>query len=308
MTALALAAIAARLLQFGSAAVIGGGALFFIYGVTPSPDRRWPSGLIAVAAGLGVLGALGWLMAETAAFADSAAAAFDRTQLWSVARETDFGRAVLLRAGLFFLVLVMSPARPRGAHYWRALAVIGAVATASFAWTGHGIRDEGLAGALHLAADVLHLLAASAWIGALAALVALTAIARRGVERGAGREAVTGLVRFSGLGAAVVAVLVLSGLANSWFLIGPAGLPRLLTSHYGQLLVAKLALFAAMLVLAAVNRFRHTPRLQRTLQGSVALGAVFRPVLISVAAETALAVAVLALVSWLGTLSPPVDG
>ena len=308
MTAADLAAIAGRLAQFGSAAVIGGASAFFVYAAPPEPSKRWPSKLIAAAAALGLLGALGWLMAETAAFAETPAAAFDRAQLWSVATQTGFGRAVLLRFGIFALALLMSPARPRGERYWHALAVMGAVASASFAWSGHGIRDDGVAGALHLAADVLHLLAASAWIGALAALTVLVSIARKGAERGAGREAVTGLARFSGIGAIVVAVLILSGLANSWFLIGVSGLPSLLTDPYGQLLAVKVVLFAAMLGLAALNRFHHTPRLQRTLQGSFALGSVFRPVLTSLLAETALAAGVLVLVSWLGTLAPPIDG
>ena len=308
MTALEFAGIAGRLLQFGAAAVICGASAFFVYGVTPEPSRRWPGKLIAGAAALGLLGGMGWLMVQTASFAESPRAAFDRAQVWSVASGTGFGRAVLVRLCVFFLALLISPARPRDRRYWPTLAVLGAIASASFAWSGHGVRDDGLAGVLHLAADVLHLVAASAWIGALAALTALISIARRGAERGAGRDAVTGLARFSGVGLAVVAVLVASGLANSWFLVGPGGVAGLATNPYGRLLIAKLVLFAVMLGLAALNRFRHTPRLQRTLQGSFAMGTVFRPVLTSVLVETGLALAVLALVSWLGALAPPIDG
>jgi len=247
-------------------------------------------------------------MAQTAAFADTPAAALDRGQLWTVATETGFGRAVLLRGGLFFLALFMSPARQRDHRYWRFLAGLGAVAASSFAWSGHGVRDEGLSAVVHLTADILHLLAASTWIGALAALTAFVVIARRGVDRGSGREAVAGLAKFSGIGALAVAVLLLTGLANSWFLVGPAAMPDLLTTPYGQLLAVKVLLFGGMLGLAGLNRFRHTPRLQRTLQGSFALPAVFRPVLISVLAETSLAAVVLMLVSWLGTLAPPING
>lgn len=300
------AGVVARLLQFAAAAVLGGGALFFVYGVPPDRRSRWASRLLRIAAGVGVLGTISWLMAQTALIDEGPRDAFDTAKVWSVAAETSFGRVALIRLGLFLTALAATCGRWRGRGYWLALAGLGAAASASFAWTGHGARDEGLPGALHLAADVLHLLAASVWIGALAALMGLVALASRS-GGGAGRDALTGLVRFSGIGVAVVAVLVGSGLVNSWFLIGPQGLGRMLTSYYGQLLVMKLALFGLMLVLAAANRYRHTPRLAFALQNVEAGGAPFRQVVASVVTETALAVAVLALVSWLGTLSPTID-
>jgi putative copper resistance protein D len=69
-------------------------------------------------------------------------------------------------------------------------------------------------------------------------------------------------------------------------------------------LVGKLALFAAMLGLAAANRFRLTPALAAGLaSGSPdqALNALRKSVLI----ESAAALAVIVLVSILGTLAPP---
>ena len=155
---------------------------------------------------------------------------------------------------------------------------------------------------------MLHLLAASVWIGALAGLAVLVSRAHWTSDPDAARDSLSGLIRFSRIGVAVVAVLVASGLVNSWYLIGLAGLSRAPTTPYGQLLIAKLVLLIFMLALAAANRYRHTPRLERALLARVEEGGVFRPVMLSVLAETALAVAVLALVAWLGTLSPPVDG
>ncbi|MFT6568809.1 MAG: putative copper resistance protein D, partial [Sphingomonas echinoides] len=72
---------------------------------------------------------------------------------------------------------------------------------------------------------------------------------------------------------------------------------------YGQLLLAKLALFALMLGLAALNRFRLTPRFEASIAASDhrgALGALRR----SLGAETGCIIAILALVAWLGTLEP----
>jgi putative copper resistance protein D len=102
----------------------------------------------------------------------------------------------------------------------------------------------------------------------------------------------------------VVALLVLTGLVNSWFLVGPAHLGALLTSAYGLLLGAKILVFAGMLGLAAINRFRLTPGLGAALAGAppqAILAALRRSLLL----ETAAAIAVLALVSLLGTLAPP---
>ena len=55
------------------------------------------------------------------------------------------------------------------------------------------------------------------------------------------------------MGYVAVSVLILTGLVNSWFLVG--SISALITTAYGQLLLAKLVLFAGMLGLATANRF-----------------------------------------------------
>ncbi len=110
--------------------------------------------------------------------------------------------------------------------------------------------------------------------------------------------------RFSGIGLGVVIVLGLSGLLNIWFVLTPRGLASVAASLYSQLLVAKLAVFAVMLLLAAANRFRHTPALELALKTGELGASSYRAATRSILIETALAVVVLALVSWLGTLAP----
>jgi putative copper resistance protein D len=56
-----------------------------------------------------------------------------------------------------------------------------------------------------------------------------------------------------------VATLIVTGLLNAWILVG--SLKALDSTEYGQFLQVKLALFALMLCLAAVNRLHWTPRL-----------------------------------------------
>jgi len=112
------------------------------------------------------------------------------------------------------------------------------------------------------------------------------------------------LAGFSGIGSGVVAVLVVSGLVNSWFLVGPTGVPALVRTPYGLLLLLKLVLFGAMVALAAANRFRLTPVLREALVESANSNAAVRALRRSLALELGAATALLAVVAWLGRLAP----
>ena len=107
------------------------------------------------------------------------------------------------------------------------------------------------------------------------------------------------LKRFSGMGSICVALLLATGLINSAFLVGFDHVGEMPRSPYGQALIAKLVLFAAMIGLAALNRFVLTPRLARCGE-SDAFGALRW----SIGLESLAALIVLGLVAWLGTLAP----
>ena len=157
---------------------------------------------------------------------------------------------------------------------------------------------------MHLGSDIVHLLAAGVWIGALFALGLL--LFRR-TSAMSGEHVILShrtLEGFSMVGTVVVAVIVLSGLVNSWILIGPANILALFTTLYGQLLLAKLVLFAGMLVLAWANRFRLTPALATALRAEDHEGAV-QALRRSLLLETAAALGILLFVAWLGLLAPP---
>ena len=111
------------------------------------------------------------------------------------------------------------------------------------------------------------------------------------------------LASFASTGTILVAALVATGIGNMLAIVGLTGLVRLPFSLYGQLLVAKLLLFAVMLALAAANRFRLVPRFETAMTAGDhrrALGALRR----SLTVEASCAIAILALVAWLGTLDP----
>lgn len=210
-------------------------------------------------------------------------------------------RMVALFAVLTAIALLRTrPALPIGT--FGMLSMLGAIALATLAWAGHGAMSDGALGLLHLAFDIAHLLAAGAWVGALFAFVVLSMQAR-----GSSPQTATLLGRatdgFARIGTVIVATLVVTGLVNYGLIVGPT-VEGLLTTAYGRLLVAKLVLFAGMLVLAAANRYRLSPRLALALQdGNYA--AVVATLRRSLTTEASLALGVLALVSWLGVLSPP---
>jgi putative copper resistance protein D len=289
--------------------VLMGSSLFFIYALPSSADgsaaqTRWARPLLIGAAMLLAVAALLGIAAQSSLLAGSVGEGLKGETLTAVVSSMALGKAAVARAvfaGLAVLgLLALKPGRPA----WIVAASLGVLATASLAWMGHGGATEGALGGLHLASDILHALAAAIWIGALAAFFGLLT-APSAAAQPALHHALHG---FSGIGSALVAVLVFTGLINSWILVGPDHLAGLFTMPYGQLLSVKLVLFVAMLGLAAANRFRHTPAFGRVLAAQEppdrALGALHR----SVAYETALGLVVLGLVAAFGTLPPPAAG
>lgn len=209
---------------------------------------------------------------------------------WTVLTDTRFGNVAIVRAALaLLLALLLHWPRTRWLQLGAATAFVAAIA-----WIGHAGATPGPAGDVHVAADVLHLLAAAGWLGGLPALAVVLAQARR-ADRPPWRElAALATARFSWLGVACVGSLAASGAVNSWFLLGGVG--DLIATDYGRLLLIKIGLFVVMVAIAAVNRFHLTPY----LPASGALRALQRNSL----TETALGLGVLMIVGALGTMTP----
>lgn len=301
------AVIVLRLLQYAGAMILFGSSLFMLYalprsGAGSGAEMTWSRRLLAWAAGDVLAASLFGLLAQTCILAGSISEGMTASSLSAVITTMSMGPSTLIRAGAAGLALVVLAVRRPDRLTWGLCAGLGAVVSASFAWMGHGAATAGVPGLLHLAADILHGLAAGVWIGALA--VFLLRLLQPADDSERDRVLHRTLHGFSGVGSALVATLVVTGLVNSWFLVGPTRLAGLWTTPYGQLLSLKLALFAVMLALAAANRFRLTPDLGAALDGggsrAPALGALRRSLLI----ETALSLGVLGLVAWLGTLAP----
>ncbi|CAI8820408.1 Copper resistance protein D [compost metagenome] len=263
-------------------------ALFALYSAgTLLRFRPMLRGMALIGALLSVAG----LMLMTRAMSGETALAALWPHLQMMLLETDVGLAWAVRIIALIVVLI----RP-GA--WLA-SMAGAIALASLAWSGHGAMDEGILRFWHFLSDILHLLAAGAWLGAMLALVLM---ARGSVDEARIRSLAFAVRRFEWIGAVIVLTLSITGVVNYLFIVG-ARLDEILLGTYGMLLAIKVLLFAGMLVLAALNRFHLGPALAQALRNGqyvIAANALKR----SVVVELAIALLIVALVAWLGTLSP----
>lgn len=300
-----LLVIGLRLAQYGGAVILLGTPLFLLYGLR-GPDavaQSWARGLLIAACAVVAVASALTLVAQTSVMAGSITEGLKLASLGFMITGTSLGPAFLLRAGLglvaLTLVLLGRPSRLQ----WGLLVFAGLVVSASFAWTGHGAATEGSGRYPHMFASILHSWAAALWLGALVALWIMTARQRPGDVR-SDRVLHRALHGFAGVGSAAVAVLILSGLVNSWFMVGIDGLGGLVTTPYGWFLLVKLLLFGLMLALAASNRFHLTPELFYALDDpddmSVAIGRLKRSLMV----ETFVALALLAVVAVMGTLAP----
>lgn len=293
--------IGLRATQYGAAAIVLGVPAFMLYGRAALTGVRlgWPGPLIRLAAAVLPLATLAALVAQTALMAGSLTEAVKPETLGFMVSGTALGAAHVVRAALALLALLLALALRPGGRLWESLIVPGVLIAASFAFIGHGGATEGVWRWPHLAADIVHAVAALVWIGALIAFVAL-AWRRSGAEVPDGLAAA--LAEFAGVGTLAVTALVLSGLVNSWVLIGLDALPALLSTAWGQLLAVKLAAFAGMLGLAALHRYRLAPALSASgVPDAPSLGRLRR----TLAVEFALGLAILGLVAAMGLLPPP---
>lgn len=296
--------IAVRFALYLDVGLVFGWPLFCLY--APRVEGR----TVAVPIGIpitffGVLGlllsGLGFLL-MLASMSGSGIFELDPEVVGTMLRETAVGWSFLARTAALLLtvaagLIVGCPRFPR-----LILASLGsAVALASLAWNGHAAATEGELGLLHVGSDILHLWAAGVWIGALFALLAM--LLRRSPTPDQLDSTHRALHGFSRIGTAVVAVLVVTGIANAAILVGGSGLLAAVAGRWGQLLLVKLLLFGAMLALAAANRYRLTPRLEKSIAGGDT-GAAVTALRLSVGLETATLILILTLVGWLGTLEP----
>ena len=297
------ALVACRALQFTAAMLAFGGAAFRLYTVAGG-DRdvaatfdAWLGRLLPVAALIALLSGLALVPIIGGTMAGSALAALDWKTISAVVLHTSFGRVWRWHLLAAALLVVVCWARPARLGY---SAVLAALTLASLGWVGHALIGEGRIGIAYAVNQSVHLLASGLWLGGLLPLAALVFRATR--TAGGPWFAImrAGLSQFSKMGYFAVALIALTGIVNTAILVGSVG--GLTGTPYGRLLLVKIALFLLMVGLAAINRFVLVPRIAREgrpMTGTAAL-------MWTIGIEQALGLAILAVVSVLGTWPPAI--
>jgi copper transport protein len=265
-------------LYWGLALLLGGAAagLLVLGGRLPAAARP----LLGAGLGLAAAGLAAVVLAERSAVGVP----------FGVLVASGPGRALLREAVALGLVAVAVGAllvRPRSRAALAAVGLATIVAMGAHAAGGHAAGQSGLRAA-NLGVQWAHLAAVGAWIGGLAWLLA--GLRDRGRD-----EQVAAVLRFSRLAAVAVAVVAATGLARA---VDELGSPqRLLATGFGRTLLAKAALVAVLLAVAASNRYRNVPALAA---GSGTLATLRR----AVRGELAVAAAVLLAAALLSELPP----
>lgn len=204
---------------------------------------------------------------------------------WKAAAATSLFRSLLIAVAALTAGIVAL--RCRGAGIAATLSAF-ALAGVGLSLASSGHAATATPQWLSYPAVFLHGVGVAFWIGALAPLAAMA--------WKPAQPLLPVLNRFSHAAVFVVAVLVLTGLALAAVQLESFG--GLIDSNYGIILSIKLMLVAALLGLAALNRFRLTPALAFAPQNT-------RPLVRSILAEWVIVVAILAVVAGWRFTPPP---
>jgi putative copper resistance protein D len=240
-------------------------------------------GSLVAAAMAGLL----WLVLEAGFIADAETAGQAVAAVPSVLLDTRFGQVLAIQAFALLGASAAMATRRRAGPL--AAACFAGVATLLEAGHSHAFAMAHGLSAL-LLSQVLHLLAAGAWLGGLLPVLLVVREAPLDVAMLAAR-------RFSTLGLASVAILAATAMLQGWVLSG--GLLGLVGTAYGAVLLVKATPFAVLIAIAAFNRLRLTPALAAP-NGEQSRVALIR----SIAAETIIGLCVVLAAGMLSSLEP----
>ena len=298
---------AVRALELLAIALVAGTLLFLLW-VVPAgllggafERRAW----LLVALGL-ALGALTSVLGILLQGAEASGLSLWSSLRWSVISDilsSRFGWVWAIGAAVFAAALLAAGLRRRRG-YRLALAAGCAYLVTTPALAGHPSIQSPVW--VFFPADVVHVLAASVWVGGIAAIVFALPLATRPLaapERT--RVLLDVLARFSPLALAAVVALALSGMVQAY--IDVRSLDALTHTTYGELVVLKTLLLGLLVGLGAVNRERVLPTLRRALAAGSAPGAAGRLLRDTTRGELTTMAAVLGVTAALVSFAPPID-
>jgi copper resistance protein D len=302
--------VIARWIHFACVFAMFGTSFFWLFEgkerLSAGPGRlprtlRGTNILLRIAAPVAAISGVAWLALVLINMTHNIDSAVDPEDLELFFFETPFGAVSIVRLALLAIGVVIAflPWRSR----WRfvALVLISAPLLITQAWFGHSADGKGFYRATMIAVYAIHTIAAAAWAGGLPALL-FALIEQRRFGPPQARECTLDICsRFSLMAMTAVTFVVLSGVANTGLRVEGFFL-KLLDSDYGDVLLKKIVIVAAMLALAYFNRFVATPRLRAASPKGTAQITWLR---YSVAFDVVLGAFVLCASAILGITMPP---
>jgi putative copper export protein/mono/diheme cytochrome c family protein/peroxiredoxin len=195
------------------------------------------------------------VVTRTALFEGRPEAALDPRAIWHAMLNTRPGFIWMVRHGLLIVLaaFLLFDADVNSRQNWIAARgeafVLATLALVLLGSSGHlaAISESSWPQAI----DMVHLLGAGIWVGGLP-LLALLLYGASQHEATPDPCAVRTMQRFSSVALVTVLILVGSGIASAWLLVGSAA--GLVGTTYGHLLLAKFAVLVPALLLAAASR------------------------------------------------------
>ncbi|MEO6122978.1 MAG: copper resistance protein CopC, partial [Ilumatobacteraceae bacterium] len=240
-------------------AVVFGGLVVIAFGIV-DPSRRIRIALIASSIAGMVFGLIQLPLEVGYATGRSLSVLFDG-DAWRTAGDSRIGTGWVVRAliiGMAGLGLTFTVAR-RSAMWWKVATVIATLAVGvASAYGGHGAAGRWVPVAI--GATALHVGGMAVWLGGLVMLLL-----------GLGTAGISGVRRFSNLALAMIGVVIVSGVVQSFRQLG--SWTALTSTSYGTLLIWKVALVMLLLAVASLSRKLVQGRLiraERSDAGAVA--------------------------------------
>jgi putative copper export protein/mono/diheme cytochrome c family protein len=243
--------------------------------------------LFRLSTGCALITGIAWLATESAAIAGTDTITTTLSAIPIVTFQTQYGQWFTTRCVLL-LILLITPL-PRRTGLIAALILAGGALTIQ-PMVGHAGAIGGAVGTELIVSETLHLLAAGVWLGGLLPLFLAVSILPP-------EAAATACRNFTPVGLSAVLILAATAIVQVTELMG--GLPGLFGTTYGHVALIKVAIFLALLTLAALNRLVFTEHLVHSTAGVPQ-----RHMRLSIALEMLLGAAVVIAASFLASLTP----
>jgi copper transport protein len=279
------------------AALVAAGVAFFLAFIHDHAEDRWRIvPFVRIGSILALLSAIGIVMSQAALLTGKGAGAItDSNVLRDVLNQNLGWSLALLLIGLAAVHLSTDLSKKVVS---KSLALSGGLAvTVSFAVWGHA--TELSPKAISLAADAIHATAAALWLGGLVGLVMVLSLRTPESVR-----ATAGIIsRFSLMAFWSVIALTIAGLTLT-ITGSDASLNSILTTTWGQLVLAKIGLTLIVVLIAAWNRRTLVPSLIGPTENNGELAVRWATLLRTIRAEAVLLVAVVALTAIVVNVPP----